>query len=256
MKKQRKAQTNTMRTVSETPNRLIEECKLTDLLDGFNLLQDTLFWIKDKQGRVIHANHCFLEHVGADNLEQIIGLTDYDIFPLRIADQFVQDDHLVIAGGTINERLETNILTSKQICWFSTSKRPLLNRDGEIIGSYGISKHLEKASFALTAIDQLKTPIDYIRKHYMNPINVTELAEIAHLSLSALERRFKKYLSKTPKQFINTIRLENAQHLLLESNLPIATIASAVGFADASYFTRQFVKHVGHLPTVFRENFS
>ncbi len=81
------------------------------------------------------------------------------------------------------------------------------------------------------------------------------LASVAHLSVSALEHRFKKYLSRTPKQFINDIRLENAKRLLLETNLPVATIAANVGFPDASYFTRQFTKQVGHLPSTFREDY-
>jgi len=87
----------------------------------------------------------------------------------------------------------------------------------------------------------------------MQPICLEELATITHLSISALERRFKKYLGKTPKQFINEVRLENARRLLIETNNTIATIANDTGFADHSYFSRQFQKLFKQSPSVFRK---
>lgn len=244
-----------MTAKAQSLDSLLNDCNLAHLLAAFDLLKDTLFWIKDTESRIIYANVVFLEHIGIKNLAEVRGLTDYDFAPKHIAEQFILDDKLVMKGEIIEERLETNILTSDQVCWFMTSKRPIINRTGHIVGSYGISRHLEKTSFGLEAINQLKIPIDHVRKNYMNPINISELAEVGHLSVSALERRFKKYLSKTPKQFINDIRLENARRLLLDTNLPIATIALETGFSDASYFTRMFSKSVGKLPSEFRLNY-
>jgi transcriptional regulator GlxA family with amidase domain len=73
------------------------------------------------------------------------------------------------------------------------------------------------------------------------------------LSISALERRFKKYLRQTPTQFINEVRLENARRLLIETNIAIATIANDTGFADHSYFSRQFQKLFDRSPSAFRQ---
>ena len=89
----------------------------------------------------------------------------------------------------------------------------------------------------------------------MNDISMQQLADVAHLSISALERRFKKHLSKTPKQFINEFRLEMARKLLLETNLSIAVVASEVGFPDHSYFSKKFKRLFGQLPTQFRESY-
>ena len=78
------------------------------------------------------------------------------------------------------------------------------------------------------------------------------MAAIAYLSVSALERRFKKYLAKTPKQFINEVRLENARKLLVETNIPISQIGEETGFNDHSYFSKQFRLFFGELPSTYR----
>ncbi|WP_220735645.1 helix-turn-helix transcriptional regulator [Shewanella sp. c952] len=74
----------------------------------------------------------------------------------------------------------------------------------------------------------------------------------AHLSISALERRFTKHLGQTPKQFINEVRLKNARRLLIETNESIANIAQETGFNDHSYFSRQFQRLFGKSPSQFR----
>jgi len=89
----------------------------------------------------------------------------------------------------------------------------------------------------------------------MKPIRLDVLAKISHLSISALERRFKKYLSKTPKQYIIDVRLEHARRLLVETTLPIALVAEQSGFVDASYFSRRFKRKFAVLPSEFRAEY-
>jgi len=225
------------------------------LLQAYDLLPDILFWIKDTESRVMHANQCFLDHIGIDSLAKVIGLNDYDFAPEHIAKQFIEDDKWVIKGRTVTDRLEMNIVGSGEIFWFVTSKRPLYDDSGQIIGSYGTSRNLEKTSISMNGMHALKIPVAYINENYMYKISLPELAKVSYLSVSALERRFKKYLNKTPKQHINDIRLENARRMLVESHLAIAFIAEKCGFPDPSYFSRRFQKKFGELPSVFRASY-
>ena len=234
--------------------RFLDQFDARQLLSMYDLLPDMLFWIKNADSQIMHANRYFLEHVGAHTLEQVLGLTDFDFSPRHIARQFINDDQLVMQGQLISDRLEMNILKSGEIYWFTTSKRPLYDVAGRILGSYGVSRHLEKTSVALSGMIALDGPVNYIRAHYMTDIKLSTLAAMSHLSVSALERRFKKYLCKTPKQFINEVRLENARRLLVETTLPIAAVAAEAGFSDPSYFSRRFVKQFGELPSEFRES--
>lgn len=239
----------------EDSAKFIRSCNINQLLSMFDLLPDILFWIKDTHSRLIHANQCYLEHVGIHTLEQALGQTDADFAPRHIAKQFLNDDQRVIKGETVTERLEMNVLESGEVCWFTTSKRPLFDADGNIIGSYGTSRHLEKTSLALNSMDALKTPMSHIRQHYMQNLSMQELATLSHLSISALERRFKKYLGLTPRHYIIQVRLENARRLLVETTLPINVIAAEVGFQDASYFSRKFFQLFETKPSEFRQSY-
>lgn len=234
-------------------DKFINQFSVKQIIEMFDLMSDVLFWVKDENNCFVYANKYFLKHLGVTSLVQIIGLNDFDFSNAHMAKQYNVDDQKVMHGEVVNNRLEMNHTKSGDIAWFTTSKRPLFNEQGKPIGSYGITRHLEKTSLALAGMDALKEPVAYVRKNYMQNICLTELAEVTHLSISALERRFKKYLGKTPKQFINEVRLENARRLLIETNFAIATIANDTGFADHSYFSRQFQKLFDQSPSVFRQ---
>jgi transcriptional regulator GlxA family with amidase domain len=105
----------------------------------------------------------------------------------------------------------------------------------------------------LSGIDELKVPVQYIRDNFHTELSIEKLAQVAHLPVSALERRFKKYLAKTPKQFIRQIRLDNARRLLVETKLPIAKIAYQPGFSNHSYFSRHFKLMFDELPSELRQ---
>ncbi|MBA6264225.1 AraC family transcriptional regulator [Colwellia sp. Bg11-12] len=225
------------------------------LIRMFDLLPDVLFWIKDNSHNFIHANQAFIEHKGVKGIEKIIGKTDYDFSPAHIAEQFIRDDEKVLAGKNVTERLEMNMTQSGDTAWYATSKRAITNENGDTIGTYGITRHLEKQAKALSNVDAVKEPVDYIRQNFKHPFTIEELAEVAYLSVSALERRFKKYLAKTPKQFINEVRLENARKLLIETNMPISQVGDETGFSDHSYFSKQFRLFFGELPSDFRRNY-
>ncbi len=222
------------------------------MLDMYDLLPDVMFWVKNTQGRLIHVNRGFLEHVGAQSLEQVVGHTDYDFSPAYIAKQFVEDDKRVLAGQLVTDRLEMNIDEKGKLAWFTTSKRPLLGPDGSIVGSFGISRHLEKMSVALIGVEALKVPMTYIRENFADEITLPDLAKESHLSISALERRFKKHLSRTPLQYLTDVRLENARRLLVETTLPVSDVGYESGFNDASYFARRFKRKFSSLPSEFR----
>ena len=232
---------------------ILNNIAVKQILNKFDLLPDIIFWIKDKENRVIYCNKMFIEHLGYKTLDQVVGKSDADFSPHYIEKQFIVDDQKVVAGGSVTDRLEMNMSKSGEVSWFSTSKRPLLAENGEIIGSYGITRHLQKTVKSLSGIDELKIPVEFIRHNFHSEISIEQLADVAHLSVSALERRFKKYLAKTPKQFIREIRLEHARRLLIETKLPIAEVAYQSGFADHSYFSRHFKLMFNELPSELRQ---
>lgn len=231
----------------------LEEVGMVQIIQMFDLLHDTLFWIKNEKSQIIYANQAMLETYGIQSLSKIIGKSDDALSPPHIAKQFIMDDKKVMAGELITNRLELNLKFDGEFAWFSTTKRPLHNKNNKIIGSYGFTHHLQRTYNKLSSVSAIEVPIEYIKANYHRNVTIEEVAKLAFLSVSALERRFKKYLSKTPKQFLNEVRLENARRLLLESKLPIMEIAFQCGFSEPSYFSKQFKALFGILPSQVRK---
>ncbi|MBB1386053.1 AraC family transcriptional regulator [Pseudoalteromonas sp. SG45-5] len=233
-------------------DEIIARAGVNQLIAAFDLLHDILFWVKDNESRVLYANQHFIEHQGYKSLDQILLKTDFDFSPKHLAFQYVNDDKRVMSGYIVTDRLELNQTSNGELAWFSTSKKVITDESNQILGTYGITRHLQKTSKALLHVRAIEEPVNYIREHYHRHICIEELAQLAHLSVSALERRFKKHLAKTPNQFINEIRLENARRLLVETQLPVSQIAYECGFSEPSYFSKQFKRLFGEIPSQVR----
>jgi AraC-like DNA-binding protein len=65
-------------------------------------------------------------------------------------------------------------------------------------------------------------------------------------------KTFKKVAGTTLVAYLNHVRLANGSRMLRETSLSVAEIASAVGFADQSYFDKRFKRAFGRTPMAFR----
>ncbi|MDP4803885.1 MAG: helix-turn-helix transcriptional regulator [Candidatus Nanopelagicales bacterium] len=81
---------------------------------------------------------------------------------------------------------------------------------------------------------------------------VGELAAVAQLSTSQLERLCRRTLGMAPRGVLQRLRIENAVRLLATTTLTAGEIAAACGFYDQSSFTRQFRSVLGLTPGAFR----
>lgn len=217
-----------------------------------DMIPDTHAWVKDRTGHFVFGNSLFYQRFGIHSLQGLLGKTDYDLAPGHMAARYRADDDNVLLGVVVTDRLEL-IGGASSVEWFLTSKWPIFNSADEIIGSFGISRHLSRSEGKTVPFRELSAPIDYIRTHFAEHISVEELATACSLSVSALERRFRKHLRKTPHQYLTEVRLEHARRLLIDTEKAIGTIALETGFADHSHFTRSYKKHFGVAPSAVRQ---
>jgi AraC family transcriptional regulator len=89
---------------------------------------------------------------------------------------------------------------------------------------------------------------EYINGHLHQDLKLDELAAIAQLSPYQFLRLFKQSMGITPHQYILQRRLNQAKHLLQQSELSIAEIAARTGFCDQSHLTRSFKRRMGMTP--------
>lgn len=219
-----------------------------------DLIPDTHAWVKDVDGCFVYGNRLFYERFGFNSLATLLGKTDYDLAPAALAEKYCSDDIQVLQGSVVNDRLELMLAEGQAGDWFLTSKWPIYNLQGHIIGTCGMSRHLNKTEGTAIPFRELRAPIDYIHQNFASDISVQSLASACNISVSALERRFKKHLKKTPHQYISDVRLDKARQMLRETDKPIGSIALETGFADHSHFTRTFTRMFGIAPSKERRD--
>lgn len=121
---------------------------------------------------------------------------------------------------------------------------------GSFIGNYAsvsfISRDRKK-------IVKLKSVLAYIRDYYENTITLKELADIAGMSPKYFCRAFAQITGKTPIEYLNYYRIEQAGEQLILTENSVTEIALNCGFHDISYFTKSFAKYKGMNPTAFRK---
>lgn len=124
---------------------------------------------------------------------------------------------------------------------------------------------LESAEIELTPLNQAQPQLNerdgqrmnqvmhFLLEHRFERITLEEVAAKAAMSKEAFCRFFKLRTQKTFTQYLQQLRIAEAQKLLLETDRPIAEIAFQVGYENLSYFNRVFKKGTGKVPTKFRK---
>jgi len=101
-------------------------------------------------------------------------------------------------------------------------------------------------------IDIQKNMLDFIYKHYRNKISLAEIARAGGVCKSLCCQIFKKYLGKSPIDFLNSYRLQIGMNLLSDSKISVTEISELCGFNSPSYFSEMFLKFKGCSPTEYR----
>lgn len=99
----------------------------------------------------------------------------------------------------------------------------------------------------------LKEMIRFIREHACENIRVEEAMAHSELSSSTLQRRFRHFLGRSPKEEVTRLRLERARQLLAESELSVAEVGVRCGFAELKHFSRAFHHRMGITPSRYRQ---
>ncbi|MFZ5828632.1 MAG: helix-turn-helix domain-containing protein [Planctomycetota bacterium] len=223
----------------------------------FDYLPDTYFYAKDLDGRFVMVNQALAKLVGAATAEEMIGRTDHDYSARDLADQFVTEDQLVIEWARPLPNQAWLIPDRRGVLrWYLSSKIPLFDSHGKVIGIAGAMRDVAKAGVLFEPYREMEGVLKWVFSHYAEAIDVGQLARRAKLSVSQLDRRFKRLFQTTPQQFVLRVRINAACRLLAESDQTVAKIALATGFYDQSHFTKHFRRQMGLTPRAYRDRYA
>lgn len=110
-----------------------------------------------------------------------------------------------------------------------------------------------RSSHNAAALLRLEPVFTYIDAHYAAPITLEDMAEAIRLHPSYLCRLFRQATGSTLSQYLNFVRVYEAEKLLINSKISMTDICSRVGFSDPVYFDRVFRRYNGCTPTAYRK---
>jgi sigma-B regulation protein RsbU (phosphoserine phosphatase) len=124
-------------------------------------------YFKDREGRFTAINKAQALYIGLSSPEEAIGKTDYDFFEASEAREKDADEREIVRSGIgfiDKEELATSIGGAHR--WVLSSKLPLFGEDGEIIGTFGISREITEMKEARESLKEqhrlLKTLIEIL----------------------------------------------------------------------------------------------
>ncbi|MUG45701.1 helix-turn-helix domain-containing protein [Paenibacillus woosongensis] len=119
----------------------------------------------------------------------------------------------------------------------------------EVLSDYAERVHQTKRNQYSKPIN---TCLDYIFKHLYDHISLNDLAQKAALHPNYLSALFKREVGYSLREYIQRIKIEEAQSLLLLTDQTISEISALLNYHDQSYFSKMFKKFTGVTPIEYR----
>lgn len=118
------------------------------LEDERNLLRSVIdnvpdsIFVKDTQGRYLLGNTAHALQLGCASPEAVVGHTSFDFFPPNVAHAFAEDDLRVLSSGLAVINRQEFLGDGKALKWLSTTKVPLRDARGRIVGIVGVGRDI------------------------------------------------------------------------------------------------------------------
>lgn len=219
----------------------------------FDQVPDVAFFVKDLAGCYTAVNMSLVARHGLRDKSQVLGKRPKDICPGDFGGIPSRQDAVVLrTGRPMLDHLELHWYAPHQPGWCLTTKLPIRDGAGAIVGLIGISRDVRAPIQTREIPLQVAEALNHLEANLDAPITPAALARRTGLPPHRFARIMKRYFGLTPSQFIAKARITAASRLLRETDQSVADIALACGFYDHSAFARAFRKFTGTTPSRFR----
>ncbi len=198
--------------------------------------------------------------INSNTMHQIVSLEDSLVFYcLIIGTELLYNFGLDITSVNIKSKVTDvnitalfscihRIYNEKPVCY-----KPEICGNAIKIASLLVRKYQEIESSSSdksdTKAEMVKLSISYMKKNFKDDITLDDIAGFVGFNKCYFCRVFKEVTGCTVISMLNTLRCEEAKHLLSSSKYNISEVAERCGFSNTSYFTKIYKKITGHLPS-------
>jgi AraC family transcriptional regulator len=140
-------------------------------------------------------------------------------------------------GGQLYAQTAAHMLAVHLLRHYTSSSTPIKIKEP----SQGLTQH------------QVRLVTDFILAHLAQDLSLEALAQQAGFSSYYFARLFRQTTGESPHQFVLRQRIEKAQHLLKETDMPLTQVALETGFANQSHLAQALKRHLGLTPRAIRQ---
>lgn len=123
---------------------------------------------------------------------------------------------------------------------------------GKLLQDFGKTIHLYSDVNNISFNRMFPLMLKYVQSNYAT-ITLPKMAEIFHYNESYISSLFKKYLHENFSSIVQTLRLEEARHLMETTDDTLEQISGMIGYTSVDHFSRIFKKKYGCTPSAYRK---
>jgi two-component system, sensor histidine kinase and response regulator len=176
----------------ELPGQFFPENSLVSEHYLFSTMMDNLtdlVYFKDRESRFTAVNHLFLCRAGFKDQSEIIGKSDYDLYAADHASAALADEQKIIeTGEPIVGIEEKETWPDGHETWVSTSKVPVRDAGGNVIGTLGLSRDITERRLANEAMESYASQQEAVSQLGQEGLAGAEVAELFDLAVQLVAR--------------------------------------------------------------------
>ncbi|WP_231603714.1 PAS domain-containing sensor histidine kinase [Neorhodopirellula pilleata] len=207
----------TARIVAEQTIKF-EQSLLTTLLQS---IPDSIYF-KDTESRFIRVSRAMATKFGHADVHTVHGRTDADIFTPDHAKQARDDEvHIIETGQPLVDRIERETWHDRDDTWCLTTKMPLRDSDGKIIGTFGISRDitdLKKSEAALKEAVRMADAANRAKSEFLANMS-HEIRTPMNAMVGMADLLAQTELDETQRDYVDTIRRSSDSLLRLLNDI-------------------------------------
>ncbi|HVA48584.1 MAG TPA: PAS domain-containing protein [Pirellulales bacterium] len=176
---------------------------LGDDCDLLEVLMDNLpeaIYFKDLASRFIQVSRSLARRFGVDDPQQARGKTDFDFFGEEHARQaYANEQEMIASGRPVIDMEEKETWPDGRVTWASTTKMPLRDRRGRVVGTFGISHDITDRKLMESELEQLTRFLDEVLDEL--PIMLF-VKDAEHLRLERLNKAGERLLGFSREELL------------------------------------------------------